>query len=1091
MRYGTMKSRIPRALVLAGWIGLTPVFPQQPCTESTGTFSDHFSSTASIDLDKSPAKFWWNDPVTPRSTVTMNKLGANFSVSAPASVPAWVNAVAPGDFDLDGWADYVGSSSSYSNVLAFVRNMGGAGQVGTFRIASWIDGSTGDASGWPTRGVGGQAIDTSGHCGMTSADYDGDGDCDFLYIVSNDDSSYAFKRIWLYRNNIITGGVRTGSVTFTRTEMTSAWSSTLRGIAWSATMMISLDFDRDGDLDVIMGNFRGDVFKITNTNNGAVNAQTFVVEPTPILDTPWGSRGVSTVSVADFDGDADMDIIVGSVSYDSLLYYKNDGTGNFTLYATYNDPSHSGSNDLYDGAATVSLAADFDMDGDTDLIVGTDNWNYGSNAGGKCYYFRCANGDLTSRLIFNGQTRSPQVVDFDLGFAFDFNNDGLLDFLLADGNDARNYYLFINQLANVYNTSGAAVSVSLTPTLSAEYSITRVRMTALNQSVIGGSYSGLSVTILVSNNDGQTWETYASYSGSTIRTISDEPWHDFHSFGARLRWKAVFGAPDDRISGFENASYDTPSLDRIELEYVYVERREYSRTSDAATTLVIGTQTHKMIVAATFVYPGWEGHLRAYDVTSMTAQNSPYSSLQTVTTGDLGATGGRTLATGVELAWDAGALLRDRAAADRTVYASYRSSASNPFTRLDFTGANVGTLASLLGDVDGDNAGLIEFIRGTGQAWKLGDIQHSNPAVVGPPSGDPALMGSGYAAFVQAGAGRSKVIYVGANDGMLHCFDMATGAELWGYIPYNLLPKLKNLSQKDPWTGIRYRAGDSFVDGSPSVADVYINGAWKTVLICGQGSGAGSSIGGGLNYYFALDVTDPLNPQPLWEFTASTIGETWSVPAIGRVMQGSNVRWVAFMGSGYDNNPSAVVGRVFYTVRIDTGLALTTKTVTNVNTAAAKRPRPYPDIYVALPGSPTAVDIDNDGFVESVYIGDLDGRLWKLNTTSTTVSGWTWTAAYTDSMNYPIITKPAVWIDPLMPGAPRVYFGTGGTTGPRPIGITPCFATWTTRTRPWNGILGATPSSGSPTSWPRDRSPRERKSGPTRSCPTASSISPR
>jgi hypothetical protein len=1015
-------------LVLVGVFGARAVFTQQACTENTGTFTDHFNNVANIDVNQSPAKFWYNDPFTPRTIVTMNKQGANFVISNPVSVPAWINTVAAGDFDMDGWTDYIGSSSSYNNVLAFVKNMGGQGQVGTFKITYWIDGSTGDASGWPTRGVGGQAIDTTGNCGMTSGDYDGDGDCDFLFIASNDSSPYAPKRIWLYRNNFITGGVRTGVLSFTKIDLTSAWSAAVKGIAWSTTMMTSLDIDRDGDIDIIMGNVMGEVLKITNTGNGAINAQTFIVEPTPLIQTPWGQRGVSTVSAADFDNDGDIDIIVGSVSYDSLLYYKNDGTGQFALYTTYTDPNHDPNNDLYDGAATVSLAADFDRDGNVDLVIGTDNWNYGTNYGGKVFYFR-NNGDntFTQKLKFNGQTQNPQVIDFDLGFAFDYNNDGLLDFLIADGNDTQSYYLFINQLADVFNISGTAVSSNVTPSLSSQYAITRVRMPVLDMSVIGSSSSGLSLTFYVSNNDGQTWESYAQYTGSAIHSVTSQPWHDFHSYGAKLRWKAVFSAPNDSIPGYDNASYETPAVDQIQLEYIYVEKREYSRTSDAATTITVNGQTEKILIAATFIFPGLDGQLRAYDVTNMAAQNVAYSTLQTVTTADPGSSAGRQVAQGVQILWDAGQLLRDRDPNNRTIYASYKQYSGNPLTRKDFTRANAGTLASLLSDVDGDNAGLIDFIRGVGQIWKLADIQHSNPIVVGPPSEVPALMGTGYSDFVQTWANRTKVVFVGANDGMLHCFDATTGAEIWGYIPYNLLPKLKNLSQKDPLTGVRYRASDKYVDGTPSVADVYINGAWKTVLICGQGPGSGSSVGGGLNYYIALDVTDPQNPQPLWEFTANSVGETWSVPAIGKVMQGSTPRWVAFMGSGYDNDPNYTAGNVFYVVRIDTGQTIVTKTVSNVNTNAYGFPWRYTDIYVALPGSPTAVENDADGYIESVYIGDLDGRLWKLDTSNSNTSYWTFTAIYTDRLNYPIITKPAVWIDPVNPGStPYVFFGTGG-----------------------------------------------------------------
>jgi hypothetical protein len=1023
-------------LVLTFAFWARTIFTQQACIENTGLFSEHFRDLTNIDAAHSSAKFWCQDQTSPRDIMTMNKLGANFQISNPAYMPSWVTSVAAGDFDLDGWPDFIGSSDLYCNVLAFVRNMGGQGQVGTFKITQWIDGCSGDSNGFPLRGVGGASIDTSGHCGLTAGDYDGDGDIDFLFIASSKSSPYAPKRIWLYRNNLISSGVNTGVLSFTKIDLTAAWSAAVEGITWTSTFMTSVDFDRDGDIDIILGNSAGEVLKITNTNNRAINAQTFIVETTPLISTGWGGSGINTVSVADFDNDGDMDIIVGSVSTSSLRYYKNDGQGHLTLYATYSDSSGNLSNDLFDGAATVSLAVDFEGDGDVDLVIGTDNWNYpnrwpnygDTGYGGKAYYFK-NNGDgtFTQKLIFNGPGQPNSVNDLDCGLIFDYDKDGRIDFMIANGNQSLNYYLFHNTVADVYNITGQGISLNLTPTLSSQYAITRVRMPVLNQSILGSSSTGLSVTYYVSNNDGQNWESYGQYAGSAIRNVTNQPWHDFHSFGSKLCWKAVFSAPNDTIPGFDSASYETPSVDQIQLEYVYVEKREYSRTSDAATTITVNGQTEKILVAATFIFPGLEGQLRAYDVTNLAALNTSYSSLQMVSSADTMSPLGRYLTPGVQILWDAGQLLQDRSPDNRNIYAAYKQYSGNPLTRMNFTRANASTLASLLGDPDGDNAGLIDFIRGTGQSWKLADIQHSNPVIVGPPSGDPALMGSGYASFAQAWVNRPKVVFVGANDGMLHCFNVTTGEELWGFIPYNLLPKLKNLSQKDPLTGVRYRASDEYVDGSPSVADVYINSAWKTVLICGQGPGSGSSVGGGLNYYFALDVTDPQNPQPLWEFTGDTVGETWSVPAIGRVMQGSTPRWVAFMGSGYDNDPSHTAGNVFYVVRIDTGQTIFTKTVSNVNTNAYGFFWPYTDIYVALPGSPTALDSDGDGNIECVYIGDLDGRLWKLDTTNSNTYYWSFTAVYTDRLNYPIISKPAVWVDPLVTGSPaHIYFGTGG-----------------------------------------------------------------
>jgi type IV pilus assembly protein PilY1 len=120
--------------------------------------------------------------------------------------------------------------------------------------------------------------------------------------------------------------------------------------------------------------------------------------------------------------------------------------------------------------------------------------------------------------------------------------------------------------------------------------------------------------------------------------------------------------------------------------------------------------------------------------------------------------------------------------------------------------------------------------------------------------------------------------------------------EMWPF-PNNLLWKLKKMRVVDPDCG-EYLSHEYFIDGTPAVQDVYFGGAWHTVLVCGQAAGWGRN---NKCYYFCLDVTNSLDPQPLWEFTDElTMGESWSVPAIGKVQAVD--RWVAFFGSGSDND---------------------------------------------------------------------------------------------------------------------------------------------------------------------------------------------
>jgi hypothetical protein len=1002
-------------LTLAGIAFLTVRFTaQEACTEFPISFTETFGTTTYRDAADSSVDHWGD------GSITLNKLGAQFTAGTPAVIPSWVNVMTANDFDGDGWVDLVVSGTDNSGALVLLKNTGGV-----FGISRWISGGPG-----PT------PPEEPGFCALASGDYDGDNDIDIFYVVSDSTSPYAIKRVGFYRND---GGAPPA---FALIDKTADWSGTLGGLAWPATCLTTADLDKSGAPDIVMGNKNGQLFWIKNNGKtreiDANNKWNDTPGRLPIqitdIQTGWTGRGMSTVSVADFDNDNDMDMILGSVSYGELQYYKNDGTGYFTLYKTYTDSSGDTTNDFYDGGATSAVASDFDKDGDVDFVIGTDDFNFKPGAdgiGGEAYFFRNSKGEFSSELIFDSRSDSPPVTDFDMGTALDYDKDGDTDFILTGGHNSAklSQYLFANTVLDYYNLEGTGQSSTVTPGLDpALAAIIKVRVKNLVQSVVGGSSDGLAVALYVSNNEGRNWELYERFEGNEIRTYDELSWHTFEHYGSRLKWKAVFSAADDQIVGIPSASRESPLIDNINFDIIYIERREYSRTSVAATVVDDSGLLVKLTIGGTFYFPGWQGHLIAYDMTNMAPLNTTYSELRTVSSSNLPSGPGRTLAPGVTIRWDAGSLLESRAPGTRVIYTAVPKGGGSGLDRLEFTPGNVDSLAGYLQDSQSDNAGLIDFVRGTGRDWKLGDINHSNPVVVGPPSGSAALMGDGYQEFKESLKERSTVLYVGANDGMLHCFDVLSGGELWGYIPFNLLRKLKNMWAVDPDTDERYFSRDIFVDGSPSVSDVYIGGQWKTILVCGQGPGWGSVVGGGTNYYFALDVTDPENPVPAWELTVPTMGETWSVPAIGKVTKNGQPTWVAFMGSGYDNNPDPgfVLGNVFYAVDLNDGSIFWTFTLDEVDTSEASRSNAkYANIQNTLPGSPSLIDIDQNGLVNTAYIGDLDGRVWKVNIEA--ADPWTAEVFYTDPDNYPIITKPALWRSATsqIPGT-RVYFGTGG-----------------------------------------------------------------
>jgi type IV pilus assembly protein PilY1 len=344
-----------------------------------------------------------------------------------------------------------------------------------------------------------------------------------------------------------------------------------------------------------------------------------------------------------------------------------------------------------------------------------------------------------------------------------------------------------------------------------------------------------------------------------------------------------------------------------------------------------------------------------------------------------------------------------------------------------------------------DNAtrnALVSFIR----TRPLGDIFHSNSVIVGAPNvfyDDTGFSGSG--GFYQANKDRTKMVIVGANDGMLHAFNATTGVEEWAFIPSSVWKNLQLLTPTVP------APHPYFVDSSPKVADVWFYSdpsdttksadEWRTVLVCGLRKGGKT--------YFALDITDPSNPVYLWQFPKSTdaatlaiVGQSWSEPYIGRVKIEKNgglvERWVAFIGGGYDleyPGKDADFGRAFFVVDIKTGDIIWKFSYIDPHVRNG-----IEENYMihAFPSAPTPVDTNSDGYLDRVYIGDLGGQMWVFDLsfneiTNKSDSLWSgkrlFTAPATSTEKHMIYYQPSVAFDQYR--KPWVYWGTGDREDPR------------------------------------------------------------
>jgi len=320
---------------------------------------------------------------------------------------------------------------------------------------------------------------------------------------------------------------------------------------------------------------------------------------------------------------------------------------------------------------------------------------------------------------------------------------------------------------------------------------------------------------------------------------------------------------------------------------------------------------------------------------------------------------------------------------------------------------------------------------------KLGDLVDSGPVFRGPPDarypdnwglGAPESCAtckySDFKAMFSDPTPRTSMVYIGANDGMLHGFDADTMVEKIAYVPTGVFDNLTDLT--DPNYNHRF-----YVDGTPTVIDAFFNSSWHTTLVGGLNKG-GQQI-------YALDVTNPATfaetlpaaaNTVLWEFTDANdadLGYTYSKPAIVRMHNG---KWAAVFGNGY--NSTAFDGKVgsghavLFIVDLETG-ALIRKIDTGVGTDNG--------LATVAP-----IDINGDFIVDFLYAGDLDGNLWKFDVTSGTVSDWD-VAFKAGGTNLPLFVakdknnvRQPITVQPDAGRGPNgldimLYFGTGRYLG--------------------------------------------------------------
>jgi type IV pilus assembly protein PilY1 len=437
-----------------------------------------------------------------------------------------------------------------------------------------------------------------------------------------------------------------------------------------------------------------------------------------------------------------------------------------------------------------------------------------------------------------------------------------------------------------------------------------------------------------------------------------------------------------------------------------------SRLTVAAPVVVPNLLSGNHIFQSTFTYEPkhqWKGQLSKYKLNS----NGSFGALQ----------------------WEAGTKLDAKNTATRKIWTVANKFGVNSSLN-NFTTSNLLGLKEALWEGSGSSptnteaTNLINFVRGidaydensnlntSEKRWKLGDIYNSKLVVVGKPNSKTTDLDkkshteayyrnlNNYANFKNGSSCggncklRDEVVYVGANDGMLHAFDSATGEELWAFIPPMMLQSLRSMVS----VSINQTKAIYGVDGSPTVKDIYYDNKWRSVLISGMGRGGKG--------YFALDITNPSSPKFLFafenkptlskiyhwdasgtrtdldyssssiaqEYDYSKLGDTMSTPVIVAMPEGSGRKWVAVFGAGYNAGINEDYASAIYVVDLeDNGKVLKRIDLTDSSNSSS--------IANAMPSALVSVTPDTTNKANyqgsMIYGVDLEGKHWQFNLTNT------------------------------------------------------------------------------------------------------------
>jgi len=298
---------------------------------------------------------------------------------------------------------------------------------------------------------------------------------------------------------------------------------------------------------------------------------------------------------------------------------------------------------------------------------------------------------------------------------------------------------------------------------------------------------------------------------------------------------------------------------------------------------------------------------------------------------------------------------------------------------------NAQLTAQLLGIAEGatqpSREQLLQWARGVDIDGEYGPVGGTRQEL-----GDPL---HGQAVVVQYGGSDDNpdlAVFFSTNDGYLHAVDENSGEELFAFVPPELLPNLIDLYNNDPGTPRPYGLDGTLV---PWVNDIDEDGtieAGDHVYLYGGMRRGGHS-------YYAYDVTSRSQPKLLWRISNdpdgdgtpdgdfAELGQTWSTPVLGKISLNGNDRKVLIFGGGYDPDQDAnmlptddIMGRAVYIVDARSGQRLWWAGPSGSGADLA-----LTAMTNSIPSKVNAIDIDGDGYIDRLYVGDTRAQIWRFD----------------------------------------------------------------------------------------------------------------